>query len=211
MTERPILFNGDMIRAIAGRRKTQTRRPMKDPPECMPEPCGWYNPTLIHRGQTYPGKAVYGTYNDDQGWKSPFGAPGDLLVPLTTWATVPIYNDTKPTDIPDDETLFTAWDGENWCPDSSKRRPGRFMPTKFRFVLPRLLVKRVWVERVQSISEADAIAEGVRLMYDNPNRMDRRDPKYREGFRTLWDSIYADKYPWTSDPWVWACEFEVKT
>ena len=212
MTERPILFNAWTVRAIHDG-ATHTRRPMKDPPECMPEPCGWYNPTLIHRGQTYPGKAVYGTYNDDQGWKSPFGAPGDLLVPLTTWATLCQYNHLKPTDLPDYAPIFTPWDASvKWCPDycKTKKRPGRFMPTKFRFVLPRLLVKRVWVERVQSISEADAIAEGVRLMYDNPNRMDRRDPKYREGFRTLWDSIYADKYPWAGNPWVWACEFEVK-
>lgn len=68
-----------------------------------------------------------------------------------------------------------------------------------------LRVKRVWVERVDSISESDATAEGLgddselwHLSFDAQGR-----------FQSLWDSIYLDRFPWSSNPWVWCCEFEV--
>ena len=219
MTERPILFNGDMIRAIADGLKFQTRRPMDPQPEYMldPIPCEWYTPTIIRGGEEMPGKDIYGTYNDDQGWKSPFGAPGDLLIPLTTWAVHREYNGVKPTELPDAAWVMSAWGGylwEKWIdPDSvhsGKLRPGRFMPKKFRHLLPRLLVKRVWVERVQSITDADVVAEGIEQINIDKYRkfFDPRDV-HGIAFGELWDSIYADKYPWAGNPFVWCCEFEV--
>ncbi len=76
----------------------------------------------------------------------------------------------------------------------------------------KLLVKRVWVERVQDISEDDASKEGVKYESDNVQ------PGYYlydgschvtkspvESFRTLWDSIYGT---WDDNVWVWCCEFE---
>jgi hypothetical protein len=64
----------------------------------------------------------------------------------------------------------------------------------------RLKVTRVWVEQVRDISEEDAIAEGVTQSGDWPNPSDE--------FRILWDSLYGKKHSWSSNPWVWACEFE---
>ena len=70
-----------------------------------------------------------------------------------------------------------------------------------------LLVKRVWVEQVQDISEADAIAEGVVCPKLGTNGM-----KPETLFKDLWNSIYGKKpdCSWEDNPWVWAVEFEVK-
>ena len=65
-----------------------------------------------------------------------------------------------------------------------------------------LVVKKVWIERVQVISEDDACNEGVAFTkYINANA--------RYHFMELWNSIYGKDLPWDSNPWVWACEFEV--
>ena len=208
MTEKPILFNADMVRAIRDGRKTQTRRPMKDQPE---EGC--YRFSNVNNDLWMPVYKDKATHSLDEARRSPFGAPGDLLVPLTTWATLCQYNHLKPTDLPDYAPIFTPWDASvKWCPDycKTKKRPGRFMPKKFRHLLPRLLVKRVWVERVQSITDADVVAEGIEQINIDKYRkfFDPRDV-HGIAFGELWDSIYADKYPWADNPWVFGCEFKV--
>lgn len=83
-------------------------------------------------------------------------------------------------------------------------------------------IKSVRVERIQDISEADAIAEGIRAERDTilpertvyplygewePLKQVTADPKW--AYRTLWDSINAKRgYGWEKNPWVWAIEFE---
>ena len=77
-------------------------------------------------------------------------------------------------------------------------------------------IVRVWVERVQDISSYDARAEGVYTSHcANSPGCGASDcsscrPKHQiEDFQELWDSIYSEKAPWSSNPWVWCCEFEV--
>jgi hypothetical protein len=68
-----------------------------------------------------------------------------------------------------------------------------------------LAVKAVRVERLQDISEADAIAEGccTRTYRDGRGHEDAR-----LDFKRLWDSINGKRHPWASNPWVWVVEFE---
>ena len=67
-----------------------------------------------------------------------------------------------------------------------------------------LKVLRVWVERLQTISEVDCMREGITPMCNHATAED-----VRMGFASLWDSIYAAKgLGWDENPWVWACEFE---
>ncbi|MGB3988457.1 MAG: hypothetical protein WBK67_02060 [Minisyncoccales bacterium] len=58
------------------------------------------------------------------------------------------------------------------------------------------------VERLQEITEEDAISEGV----DRTNTSIHGYAKER--FEKLWDSINGKKYPWSSNPWVWVIEFK---
>ena len=67
-----------------------------------------------------------------------------------------------------------------------------------------LIVTDVRVERLQDISEDDAIAEGADLA-----RADGRlDPTFRLAFSNLWNSIYGPD-AWEANPWVSAITFTV--
>lgn len=82
-----------------------------------------------------------------------------------------------------------------------------------------LTVTEVRVQRLQEISEADALAEGVNPLdselqsYRAESDGDGRIVSSQErrtripAFRRLWDSINADRAPWDSNPWVVAVTF----
>jgi len=63
-----------------------------------------------------------------------------------------------------------------------------------------LEVTGVRVERVASISESDAIAEGIDVT-------DGEQPSVT--FARLWDSINGQRAPWQSNPWVWVVAFRL--
>ncbi|MFC5359522.1 hypothetical protein [Azospirillum himalayense] len=85
-----------------------------------------------------------------------------------------------------------------------------------------LVVEQVRVERLQDISEADAIAEGIEMCSPRPRGMSgwrdygdklgdtsRRyfsDP--RRSFQTLWTSLHGAG-AWAANPWVVALTFRV--
>jgi hypothetical protein len=92
----------------------------------------------------------------------------------------------------DDMPLPTRW------------RPSIHMPRwACRTKLPN---KRVWLERVQEISEEDAQAEGVLIVPHDGQDWTIDDPCRRQ-FADLWHSIYGT---WDANPWVWCSEFEVQ-
>jgi len=94
-------------------------------------------------------------------------------------------------------------------------KPSLFMPKEAARIF--LKVTNVRCERLQDISEEDAIAEGAK---DSLNRDDmkllsnldwvikRPFGNHQFGFLALWQSINAKKHPWESNPWVWVYEFE---
>jgi hypothetical protein len=107
-----------------------------------------------------------------------------------------------------------------------KSRPSIHMPRWASRIL--LEVKSVRVERVQDITHADCLAEGIRevtkddrlmkyCLYDHP--MDRymsltpwhlMPENAIDAFRSLWNSINEKRgYGWNENPWVWVVEFEV--
>lgn len=63
-----------------------------------------------------------------------------------------------------------------------------------------LEITNVRVERVQDISDDDALAEGV---------AERSGLRPVFAFSELWDSINGKKHPWSSNPWVWILEFKL--
>ncbi len=189
---KPIIFNTEMVRAILGGRKTQTRRVIKidDAPE------NWkisIAGTSIVRTEPYDVKL-------------PRYAAGDILWVRETWCK-------------NGETyLYKAG-----CPHLQdnmwiKWRPSIFMPKEACRI--KLRVTNVRVERLQDITEEDAIAEGINWLdeacYSNngwtPTFYDPDSggsPVFRDGFTALWDSINAKRgYGWDTNPWVWVIEFE---
>lgn len=75
-----------------------------------------------------------------------------------------------------------------------------------------LRVEAVRVERVQEISEQDALAEGVDFAKHEPGQSQTRNPPplypRRDGFIRLWDSINGPHgFGWDANPWVWVVSF----
>lgn len=98
-----------------------------------------------------------------------------------------------------------------------------FMPRWASRIL--LEITDIRVERLNDISEADAVKEGIKEFRINCSR-DGIKTAYRDysdvhndvvtlnnptaSFRTLWDTLNEKKgYPWASNPWVWVVEFKV--
>lgn len=225
MKVRPILFNGRMVRAILEGRKTQTRRVVKPQPSDEFSPSSrlvvGYNPTKVDRhGEEYPGEKVYGVADDSEGYICPYGVPGDRLRLLTTWATEARFDAIKPSLLPDDARIWSLFDGDEKPEWAGKLRVGRFMPSRLRVVMPLADVVTVRVERLNDISEADAIAEGVQPLPFFRELDARESTAFAErvsgvklpcptvlAFCELWESINAAKHPWASNPWVFVVEF----
>lgn len=202
MKERPILFSGEMVRAILDGRKTMTRRVMKRQPHGAGE---W-----VLRGENwlFPDVCPYITI------KCPYGQPGDRLWVRETWASLDGVDHLSPKDIEllcRDAGYKTGPCGDLWYQaDNSYRQWGDDKQTKGKWRpsihMPRwasrinLEITDVCVERLQDISEEDARSEGI----NNP-----LGSLALNIFPSLWDSINLKRgYGWDSNPWVWVVEFK---
>jgi len=184
MTDRPILFSAPMIRAILreieapGTGKTQTRRVVKDVPvqpeaNCHPrhkaKHAAPYLDSYCSERMTPQNPRGMSTdwcwwQVDDRQCLPTFKvkcAPGARLWVRETWAAGAIYDGMPPRDInPDGKP---GWCGIRYAATDSrsgiKDRPSTHMPRWASRLT--LYVTDVRVERLQDISEDDALAEGV--------------------------------------------------
>jgi hypothetical protein len=125
----------------------------------------------------------------------PFGGPGDRL-----WV--------KETHGPSAGGMVYRADGGTACPDGGKWRPSIFMPRWASRIT--LEVTGVRVERLQDISQADAMAEGVTQgVYRGltGSIVATCEDQVVEGYRELWQSINGPG-SWDANPWVWVVEFK---
>lgn len=130
---------------------------------------------------------------------------GDRLYVREAWRTDVLHDYRKPTDLRSgasiryeaDETMNigTIYPG--------RLRAGMHMPRWASRIT--LIVKDVRVQRLQEISEEDAIAEGCKPDDQslNPNEIGPA----RSIFEALWDSLNAERAPWEINPWVAAYTF----
>ena len=194
MKERPILFGAPMVRAILSGTKTQTRRAVK------PQPTH-FNPVGV------PRRARPDAPSSDV-IRCPYGQPGDRL-----WVRETFCDDWHMdrgvveyrADGELDSDMFDA--GCTW-------RPSIHMPRWASRIT--LEVTDVRVERLQEISEADAIAEGVHpddacLPDDDTSAFSRIGPVCNASFpvaryAALWESINGIG-AWEKNPLVWVIEF----
>jgi len=193
MKERPILFSTPMIQAILDDRKTQTRRVVKEPKAL------WKKGMLLKSGKMI----------------CPYGKPGDILWVRETWCNSWNIN-TQEWDV-----MFKASEGYVYDEDGPVRwKPSIHMPKSAARIW--LEITDVRVQRLQDITEEDAIAEGVKFTSDGYINYIDHEPTYFNGahsakksFQTLWDSINGKSQgdrpamPWSANPWVWAITFKV--
>ena len=197
MRERPILFSGAMVRAILAGAKTQTRRVIN------PQPQPWGQ----HGGLQLPG---YCASTDDAFrhgapiFKSRFGLPGARLWVRETFAK--IDGQTQPWIETDYRATYTHGDRLGDSLGVKKRwTPAIHMPRAASRIT--LEVTAVRVERLQDISEADAMAEGVDGSDFSMSHAAGCGPSARGAFRELWESINGQD-SWDANPWVWVVSFQ---
>ncbi|WP_342242675.1 hypothetical protein [Ensifer sp. OTU672] len=229
MTESPILFSGPMVRALLAGTKTQTRRTLKDQPPEWATFC--QQPTMLNVLQQWVPSGLWAWSEDEQTparplrrwpvnadgehyWLRPRFSIGDRLWVRETWAplTYLTHNEPDPQAIIDGG--FYRADGGTVDGEVSRWKPSIFMPRHASRLT--LIVTDVRVERLQDISEADAIAEGAELS-QHPGmdggvmvKTDVPGVTASPGvwYRWLWDEING-KGAWRSNPWVAAYTFRV--
>ena len=219
MAERPMLFNGAMVRAILSGAKTQTRRAVKMPEgfdfiagqgDDVDDPSNWGGEH--EDGQWWALAAGVGV---DQVLPCPFGVPGDRLWVRETWGIWDQGFDTS------EESGFTIYRADTERPEPRRWRPSIHMPrSACRLVLE---VTGVRVERLQAISEADMFAEGLERLEKHDSDMKaavrhralnqwlgKGEPdvwdRPAHAFRCLWESTGGD---WIANPFVWVVGFRI--
>ncbi|HBY0977580.1 hypothetical protein [Klebsiella pneumoniae] len=198
MTERGMIFNAEMVRAILDGRKTQTRRPIK-----------WKQTRFTEIGEREDGSKWPWSEDAEHAcdfWHPcPFGAVGDRIWVRETWNK---YGG-----------LLTYRADHDWIDDMRKETvctakwvPSIHMPRWASRIL--LEITDVRVERLNAISEEDATAEGVppagSLLPDYPGTF--LTPKgdfatAKVAFQRLWESIYGEE-SWKANGWVWVISFK---
>lgn len=204
MKERPILFSAEMIRAILEGRKTQTRRVIK-------QAIG--KPDHVDNGIAYfvtDHQCGVESWQSEQTLACPYGQPGDRLWMRETFR-LRADQDHKPPS--QDWWKSGAWyqaDGNcepSGCGGGSgKLRPSIHMPRWASRIT--LEITDVGVQRLQEISESDAMGEGAGATAPLHEEWDGDPDQYRKRFRELWDSINAKRCPWDSNCWVWCISFK---
>ncbi|EPM0246330.1 hypothetical protein WJE54_002297 [Klebsiella pneumoniae] len=225
MTERGMIFNGEMVRALLSGRKTQTRRIMKVQPKPSKSRPGdfWFSSkkleSMVHVSDLAPGNSPIADYHlFIQEHCCPFGAVGDRIWVRETFCPVDDtqYGGEKWVDYratPRYEASHPAgWDSAPNDAEALKWRPSIHMPRWASRIL--LEITDVRVERLNAISEEDATAEGIppagSLLPDYPGTF--LTPKgdfatAKVAFQRLWESIYGEE-SWNANPWVWVIEFK---
>ena len=211
MKERPILFSAPMVRALLAGTKTQTRRIVKA------RDLEWMD---VHQGLREP----------DNAERCPYGQPGDRLWVRETWQG-PLLEEFEmdadadwhlPSHIHQYQNpahcVYAADGGpapEYIDLDDNMRNDWRPSIHMFRWASRITLeITSVRVERLQDISEADAMADGTTPIPDPCDhvRLACADigcsgpQPYRAGFRALWQGINGPG-SWEENPWVWVVQF----
>lgn len=206
MKETRVPYKAPMIRAILAGLKSQTRR--------------------IAKGEPAPGGYKIGDMLQGQGGKpikSPYGLPGDLMVATEAWRTVAEADELSPSELNEAHRIWYEADAPHQ-PGFGRYRPGMFMPSWASRI--RSVITDVHVERLQDISELDAMAEGITCKsvivgthYDPGGHHEVSADRFffegsaKDGYESaedayfaLWDLINGPDTH-TLDPWVWVYTF----
>lgn len=196
----PIIFSTSMVQAILAGNKSMTRRIVKP----QPDDDGLWDDTNLPRSLESTLKGWNGSVDEtgeSREWRCPYGQPGDILWVRETWRFILGKYDYK-TDYPDRDFNIP------WRPSIHMRKAAARLFLK---------ITSIRVERLQEITEIDAIAEGVESFRPVPGDgpaetlykhylKDKWGPSPIHSFQTLWEKINGAE-SWESNPWVWVISF----
>ncbi|WP_045158327.1 hypothetical protein [Stutzerimonas stutzeri] len=236
-TERPILFNGAMVRAILEGRKTVTRRPVKGgqiPTECHDEIDPAFRWSAIGQHDRRYGFNVFGATEGEcarqlaEYGRCPYGLPGDRLwVRESTEADYDTSDAVVLSRYCADKAPVMYWnddDGdpihavEHWSYPRDVRPSIHMLRTHSRILLE---ITNVRVERLQEGEgetpfESRYIAEGIHKIhhgdgefYYHPLRSEPGPGNWADPF-DAWRELWCavnGSESWNANPWVWVVEF----
>lgn len=197
MAERPILFSAEMVQAILAGNKTQTRRVFKQV-ECR----SCKNVGEIHKLKKDGSMSIRPCPKCHGETKCPHGQVGDRLWVRETWSTHACFDDVSSAKLK--AISFHYWADGNI--KTGKVRPSVHMPRLASRIL--LEITNIRVERLQSISEHDAIAEGCDNSKSEAAISQGWYEKPVKAFFRLWESING-RESLDANPWVWVITFKV--
>lgn len=150
------------------------------------------NGTKTQTRRACKGQRELSNIHDFQLDRCPYGKIGELL-----WVRETFLQDTNgfiyraDGDFEGNAVILGGW------------KPSIYMPRWASRI--NLEVTGIRVERLQDISEEDAIAEGVRITDEYTGCADDID-SHRHAYKFLWESING-KGSWDMNPFVWVVEF----
>ena len=216
--ERPLIFNGEMVRAIQEGRKTMTRRPVKpddihyvtDGVPGFQDQFGDHHDTLSLYRYGMPGDHIWGretfvienTYEYHGNHQVPVdGRPIQKHSdPESDYWLIPHYRASEP----EPHIVGYKYDADD---DKTRWTPSIHMPRWASRIL--LEIVSVRIERLTDISESDAQTEGTSLELGHLEaKILGTKASYKRGFCRLWQSLYGAG-SWEANPFVWVIEFKV--
>lgn len=226
VNERPILFSAPMVRALRAGVKSQTRRVVKGPYEFIGgagddrnDPTQWGyecdngnwcylklpRDARHHEAGGFERPCPYGQVGDRLWVKTThFRKPPSDLCPEVVWD--PTTEITRSRDYRGDyEDQRESFESFVSRFPECKPRPSIFMPRWASRIL--LEVTSLRVERVESISEDDAVAEGFVDEVDSAGACFERTTAREKFLATFYD--INERAPRGSNPWVWVVGFKV--
>lgn len=215
MSDLPILFSPTMVRALLDGRKTQTRRvgdqtAFRDGPDGVEVWTGFMGWQTFEWAKENRGACGKGTMPPHVGIDRLWVRESHAIVPRTAYRCSEGVEQILRPDDDNDAAIFRC----GWDRSMPKWRPGIHMPRWASRLT--LTVTDVRVERLQNISEADAIAEGAwsngkgYACFETASGRTEMLPTARLAFEELWDSLNADRgCGWQANPWVTATTFTV--
>ena len=219
MRERPILFSAPMVLALLSGSKKQTRRVVK------PQPTEFVGGPGVTLRDGSPAPLVLLDDSVEPYGREivcPYGQPGDRLAVRETFYArghwTKRYSEKKRREELHfvDETMGTGktyrYEADEKLPRRKRelhevgwwKRPAIFMPRAASRIT--LEITSVRVERLQDISEADALAEGVKVHPDHHGKPPSSIYSPVQAYRDLWESIHGPD-SWAANPWVWCISF----
>ncbi|WP_300750264.1 hypothetical protein [Janthinobacterium sp.] len=223
MKETGMLFKAPLVRALLDGSKTQTRRPIKPAPEMVAdkriEPWAGDPAALLRLLEASKRPCPYGQPGDRIWVRETFFAYGRWETRFSTkkgrdeWHFVDMTTESDrayqfDADKPDIPLAAARGMTPGWY-----KRPAIFMPRHVCRIL--LEITSVRVERLQDISDADILAEGIdtEALEESQERYDviAKDGNCsgrateRTYWRDLWESTGGD---WNANPWLWAITFK---
>lgn len=188
--DKPVIFKGPFIKKIIKKEKTQTRRILSP---------SWFR-CLDLEDPDDRAKAIAASP-----WQ-----PGRRLWVRENFCFgnseyVKKYKQNKWMGSPDPSTAEVYYQATESYPESLRWKPSIHMP-RWACRLE-LKINSVRIERLNDISAADAISEGIDWPAAELFPECNASSKKITAFRHLWESINGSE-SWIENPWVWVIDFK---